>query len=179
MAAEQQLNYLATELAAMRSADSRFQLQIIGLRLELDGDSPVAVQALLALAQQPGAAAHAQAMRAEASRLENIPAREVLLALIDEARRAVSPDAAGATDAVDDSGISGALKSLFKVRHVPTGFSVADDAALARLQLLLLTRREEQYWKELSALHNRTEGASDIVKQLYAYGAPDYRLRLP
>ena len=175
---ELQNSQLAAQVAALslrEGSGAELQTQVIALQLKISGDTAAAAQRLKLLAASLESAGMAQTLLDEAARLETVPPRAALLAILDGA---LSP--AVDEEWADGGGITGGLQRMFNIRRTPAaGIGRGVRAQLAQLHLHLLTQREDAYWQLLQKMRGSAQGAevTALLDELHALGAPDTQLR--
>ena len=185
-------NALDKQNRAADVADLEMRLNLIDLRLRLDGDSAVAADALSSLRGAVGV--DSRWLGDEIARLQNAAARGRILRTLQKLSRLVAraPAAArpaNAEDAADapaetsfGDSVAALFKRTFNVRRVADGESEAfSERRLQRMETLLLTGRRTAYLAALNELAARPPSAADaniplLINALQTFGAPIYAL---
>ena len=184
---EQQLSRLVAQIADLQQQQStqQLQLQIIDLRLQLEGDTVAAAEALSHLAASTEDIVTARTLLDEAARIDNLVPRSVLLSLLEELQRPTATTVLAENDNQETHATDfvGKVIALFNIRHTPTTVAVSPvQQQLARLEVLLLTGREDLYWQHLLQVRKDATGdirVENVLQRLFEYGAPNYQLQLP
>lgn len=198
MAAAEAAKQAAARAEAARvvggGGDTRaLRLQVVGLQLQLDGDSRAAAVALRKLAAASNNEKENAELLKEATRLQTIPPRSELLAVLrgadaagaggEEENAAATAEESAAGGEVENAEtkttgetMKTRLFNMFNIRRVENGGE--ENPLAARLEFLLLTGQDTAYWQLLQK-EAEAPNASAKLKALQRLGAPDYRLRLP
>lgn len=191
-----QIARLQDEIARLRERENRridapdadVRLDLIDLRLRIDGDPAAAADALSALPNVRGVDPRWRAD--EIARLQTIASRgqiaETLRKLSRIFARAASAPSAFADAAAEDSWsgrAAAALKRIFNVRRIPAGGENGESAGaqLRRMEMLLLTGQRTAYLAALHEFAARPPSAADanlplLIQTLQKFGAPKYAL---
>lgn len=206
-----QLAQMRDEIARLRNAvnnraapDSETRLELIDLRLRLDGDTRAAAAALSSLQNAPGI--NLQWLAAEIARLNKIAPREEIVNTLQKLILRIAPNSAAAADSssvqntesagaqssssvADSFGekIAASLKRVFNVQRIidsenasPHGISLRQ---LRRMETLLLTGRRAAYLSELAEFAALPSAANaeilPLARSLQQFGAPIYAIQRP
>lgn len=197
-----EITRLRDEIARTRNAvhtrnraapDAETRLELIDLRLRLDGDSAAAAAALSSLQNAPEL--DSQWLAAEIARLKNTASRGQIADTLQKMIRLSAHDSAAAENAdaaknaapsaADSYGdkAAAALKRIFNVERIAAAASAGPVRRLRRMETLLLTGRRAAYLSELAEFAARPPPAdadiAPLTRALQEFGAPIYALARP